>query len=350
MDYINTKTYREDLASLTQTNNDISDTNLDEQTRRYNELNADILQSLQLLVNDYPDLLNIESHNDSEPRVIDFEQLGGKIMEFNSIITSLRMIYLEQESLDNFLRYTISSGSRELPVTSIDDPVLLELEREVEELENTTIESRQDELAGVKGEISAQSRQLFNDDCLIKELCVETSETIDECQELLDEIEAVQETRKESEAHQNRDMEKKVNKTYETWQDIMQLQERNALVMKDITTSQKTLASEPPSGQKGIPTNPEWVELNTKFAIQKFMETHLLPTFANVHDFTIDYPLKRINFSCGSHTITLTLTTQCALESVQITDDDDLLAKKVQETFTGESNIYRVIHYISTNM
>ncbi|GMM58090.1 hypothetical protein DAKH74_047060 [Maudiozyma humilis] len=346
MDYINTQTYRADLTALSRTSNELASANLGEQANRYGELNADIRQSLQLLAQDHPDVLSID--REQPGTIVDFEQLGTRIREFNDIISSLRMLYLEQESLDNFLRYTISSGSRELPVTSVDDPVLMALEQEVQQLEQGTVEASQRELAAIKDEISAQGTRLFSDDCTIKELCVQTGETIEECQALLDEIDEVQETRRASEARQRQDREDTVTKTYDVWQDVSKLQERSAALDSDIASVQATLSSLPPAQRKNAESAGR-TRTEAMSALQQFLEKNLLPDFANVHDLSVDYALRRVHFTCGDNHVSLTLDESCALQTVHIPEDESL-AMKVREAMLGQTNIYRVIHYIAMHV
>ncbi|SMN21389.1 similar to Saccharomyces cerevisiae YDR532C KRE28 Subunit of a kinetochore-microtubule binding complex with Spc105p that bridges centromeric heterochromatin and kinetochore MAPs and motors [Maudiozyma saulgeensis] len=362
MNYINTGDYKKELNSLSKANNTISDENLIEQGTRFKDLNTDILQSVQLLSQDYPELVNISEDTSTvntelpHDKIIDFECLEDKIVEFNKIIMSLRMIYLEQESLDNFLRYTISSNTRDLPIESIDDPKLLTLESEVNTLENDTISERQRELSDIKSRISKKSLSLFKDDCMIKELCIETSEQLEECQDLLEKIDQVQHTMKKNEVRRGQDKIDKITKTYEKWQTIKEqtkLQEQLSKQLED-TVMLKTLNNL--STDTGKKTESDAiVRYKTITKLVNLLEKYLLPTFPNVKDLKIEPFDHTITFIVidkieKEYKVHITLDEQKnSLQDIAI-PDNSIMAHQIMKLYYGECNIYKVIYYISTRI
>ena len=346
MTYINTNEYQDQIDKLTVTNDKISNENLIEQRTRFQDLNTDLLQSIQLLVADYPDLVSLidEKTNDKDA-FIDFECLDDKIVDFNKIIMSLRMIYLEQESLDNFLRYTISSTTKNLPITSIDDPKLLAVEEEVEHLENDVIVSRQTELRDIKRTISEKSQKMFNDDCKIKELCIDTSEQIEECERILHEIDNLQQVKMEKEKRRSQDKLTKISKTYYKWQNIKRLESKNEKLLKQIDMSVQRSGS--------IKQTPELsITHKTINALITLLQKYLLPKlYSNIQNISIDSITNSITMEIlgveTTKTIRLQLDDSLALSQVEVGTDLSL-QKSLMQQFYGECSIYKIINYINS--
>lgn len=346
MTYINTNEYQDQIDKLTVTNDKISNENLIEQRTRFQDLNTDLLQSIQLLVADYPDLVSLidEKTNDKDA-FIDFECLDDKIVDFNKIIMSLRMIYLEQESLDNFLRYTISSTTKNLPITSIDDPKLLAVEEEVEHLENDVIVSRQTELCDIKRTISEKSQKMFNDDCKIKELCIDTSEQIEECERILHEIDNLQQVKMEKEKRRSQDKLTKISKTYYKWQNIKRLESKNEKLLKQIDMSVQRSVS--------IKQTPELsITHKTINALITLLQKYLLPKlYSNIQNISIDSITNSITMEIlgveTTKTIRLQLDDSLALSQVEVGTDLSL-QKSLMQQFYGECSIYKIINYINS--
>ena len=349
MAYINTKEYQEQINKLTVTNNNISNENLIEQTTRFQDLNTDLLQSIQLLVTDYPELVSIIDKTDkkNDNGFIDFECLDDKIIDFNKIILSLRMIYLEQESLDNFLRYTISSTTKNLPITSIDDPKLLSVENEVEQLENDVIVTRQNELRDIKRSISDKSEKLFNDDCKIKELCIDTSEQIEECERILEEIDELQRAKREKEKRRSQDKLTKISKTYSKWQNIKKLETLNENLLKQIDTLVQ-------HGQSSVikEKKPErTITRKTIDALTTMLQKELLPKlYSNIQNIHIDWMTNSIAMETigtkPSTPIRLQLDSSLIVVNIEI-ESNLSLQKSLMQQFYGECKIYKILNYIN---
>ncbi|CAB4255218.1 similar to Saccharomyces cerevisiae YDR532C KRE28 Subunit of a kinetochore- microtubule binding complex with Spc105p that bridges centromeric heterochromatin and kinetochore MAPs and motors [Maudiozyma barnettii] len=362
MNYINTANYKKELDSLSKVNNTISDENLIEQGTRFKDLNTDLLQSVQLLSQDYPELVNITEDGTttitqhSQDKIIDFECLEEKIVQFNKIIMSLRMIYLEQESLDNFLRYTISSNTRDLPIESIDDPKILTLESEVNTLENDAISERQRELSDIKSRISKKSIYLFNDDCMIKELCIETSEQLEECQDLLEQIDREQITMKKNEVRKSQDKISKITNTYKKWQTInrqMKLQEQLSRQVEDAIML-KTLNPSSTNDNNKVESD-VIIKYKTISKLTNLLEKYFLPNFDNIDNLKISPLDHTITFTVKDKTdkeykVKITLDEQThSLKDIDVSDNNTM-AKQIMKLYYGECNIYKVIYYISIKM
>lgn len=349
--------YKKELNEAAQLSSQISDENLIEQEKRFKDLNNEVLQSIQLLAHDYKDLISItDKHKPiidlAENKIINFEEFNDKIGEFNKIIMSLRMIYLEQESLDNFLRYIISSNNRNLPVDSIDDPRFVSIENEVNTLENETIVSSHDELNKIKLDISKKSQQLFNDDCKVKELCIETSEDIETCFSLLNKIEDIQSTRKKNDMRKGKDKINKITETYDTWNSINQNQRRNERLIEELKHYNDILMTKKKS--KNVvkqDDDKKLVEFKTLASLKDLLQTYLLPKFDNVENLDIQIEEKLVKFNVVdkeklmTYAVYIELDESNSLRDIKITHNE-ILAKKVLETFYNETNIYNVIYHI----
>lgn len=360
MSYINTEEYLEQINTLTVENDKISNENLIEQQKRFQDLNTDLLQSIQLLVSDYPELVSIidkntSSSNDDDDRFIDFECLDDKIIDFNKIILSLRMIYLEQESLDNFLRYTISSTTKDLPITSIEDPKLIAVEEEVKHLENEVIVTRQTELSDIKRLISEKSVSMFNDDCKIKELCIETSEQIEECERILEEINTLQRAKREKGKRESQDKITKISKTYGKWQNIKRLESTNEKLLRQIEScikQKQSIGDSKATEGESISQSSIVIKYKAVKVLIKLLQKELLPRlYSNIHNIEIDsitnsITLQRIGTDTTTETIRLQLDNSFALSQVEISKNP-LLEKSLMQQFYGECNIYKIIKYIN---
>lgn len=128
----------------------------------------------------------LESEQESE-LVIDPSNFREKIDTFVELVELLKITHLEQETLDNFLRYTISSSNL-LHINSVQDAKHVELESQVRELEQSTLERHKREIEATKSQINNLCRELTKTQDFINETFLETSNSLEECDSLLNEL------------------------------------------------------------------------------------------------------------------------------------------------------------------
>lgn len=146
--------------------------------------------------NELVDLTESNGKNDDvDQHVINSACMGEKIEEFNKLIELLKLTHLEQETLDYFLRYTISSSDL-LQLNSIYDKKYVDLENKVNTLEQQILETNHQEIEETKQEIFNTSEDLAKAQDRINETYLETTHVLDDCYQMITELETLREGHK----------------------------------------------------------------------------------------------------------------------------------------------------------
>ncbi|CCF59782.1 hypothetical protein KAFR_0H03720 [Kazachstania africana CBS 2517] len=241
MSYTNIKDYRDEIDKLNSELNETTETALAEQEYRAKNLSSDITQIIQSLSQEN-DLIRVPETE----KWIDPSSITPGINESNKIISILKEVYLEQESLDNFLRLTVSSNSNEFDkIRSKDDPVFRELEDEVNYLESTQLQNQLNAINVIKSKISQKSNELSQDEMKINEVCLNTADEIDECFQLIIELEKLQEDRIEKVKNVRLEELNATTEAFNEWENIVTLRknlselERELHLLKTTNQSDK---------------------------------------------------------------------------------------------------------------
>lgn len=137
----------------------------------------------------------LDSENEVDQQVIDSASMGEKIEEFNKLVELLKLTHLEQETLDYFLRYTISSSDL-LQLNSIYDKRYVELENGVKVLENQVLETHHQEIEETKQAILNTSEDLAKTQDRVNETYLETTHVLDDCYQMMTELETLRDAHK----------------------------------------------------------------------------------------------------------------------------------------------------------
>lgn len=171
---------------------------------------------------------------------VDPNCIAEKISEFSRLTELLRVTHLEQETLDYFLRYTISSTDL-LQLGSVKDEKYVALEKQVEELESETLQQLDGEIERLKLRIAHSSATISREREHAKETCLETATVIDECWELIDELESLTKDKGEQTNLQGPGTAPHpVEETYTAWEDVVQGQQALQQTEQQLQVLEKT--------------------------------------------------------------------------------------------------------------
>ncbi|CCE91573.1 Kre28p TDEL_0C06840 [Torulaspora delbrueckii] len=294
------------------------------------------------------DLVKAEDTEGSDRNIIDPSNLGDKIVEFEKFIELLKLTHLEQETLDFFLRYTISSADL-LRLKSTQDAKYLELEEKVQELEHGVSENHQREIDETKLMIFNGTEELAKDQDMVNELFLETTDVLEECEELMKELERAREEKKASQdQHENEqppvdELYRKGDKVRQSYNSLKILEER----MKQLESMKKEYDSndkfhkspfDPASTKTGCALN----------SLIRLWKSNFLPShgWSNLEL----YPqTKRFQFDVSeSHTIVIALDEGSKIKDVlvYIKDKsgvriDENMQLELKQQHIGSAEIYK---------
>ncbi|CUS24259.1 LAQU0S15e00518g1_1 [Lachancea quebecensis] len=132
------------------------------------------------------------------PREIDPTCISGRIVDLAQLTQQLKSTHLQQETLDNFLRYTISSTDI-LQLDSEKDERYVSVSKAVNQLQDSVIIQLDSEVDQIKQDIRKTGQTIADQREVLNELCLETGNLVDECHTLLTELEEATLTREVAE-------------------------------------------------------------------------------------------------------------------------------------------------------
>ncbi|EDO18951.1 hypothetical protein Kpol_2002p21 [Vanderwaltozyma polyspora DSM 70294] len=220
------KTIRDELRELENTVAQASDMVLSEQDHRNASAIREMTQSV-IAMSKENSLISVSNEIDYNEEIgnlaIDPSLIDEKIKQSNNFVELLKLTHLEQEALDYFLRYTISSTNT-LELESTSDPKFVSLENEVTELENKTLTEHRDKIQEAKKDISDKSKDLANKQDQINELCLGAANSVDECWKMLNELEDIHSQRdndvKETLSQDTTTTSDLIEETYKEWSSL----------------------------------------------------------------------------------------------------------------------------------
>lgn len=138
------------LAAIEEESTTLSEQALLDQERHHSETVEQLRQSVNQIIEDNESIFN---PSNSSVQAIDPRCVAGKISELSTLTDQLKTTHLEQETVDNFLRYTISSTSV-LLLDSDHDEKYQTLQNSVNNLRDELIVGLDVEIDQLKSDIS----------------------------------------------------------------------------------------------------------------------------------------------------------------------------------------------------
>lgn len=165
--------------------------------------------------------------------------LSAKIKEFNKLMELLKLTYLEQETLDYFFRFTLSS-TKPLQLDSEKDPQFVKLNERVNDLKEEISNVQESKIEQIKAEIQETGHNFAERQDLINELYLEATGDIENCWDSLNELKNL--TNKEDKNMMGEkdtilnssDSDDFVEETYTNWQKLLFLQKQNQRLTKEL--------------------------------------------------------------------------------------------------------------------
>lgn len=227
--------YKEKINNLEEQVSIISEKVILDQERQRLAALDDLTQSILQLSKDNKYIPNIEEGSYLDPSCID-----ACIEQFYQIIDLLKMIHLDQETLDNFLRYTITNEEL-LDIKSTKDPRYISLQNDVNELKVNKTKQLDQEIFNLKNNIDTISHEINLNYETVKESCLEVGSKIDDSWKLLHELESIKgENANKEEIKISNNPTKK---TYNIWRSIHKYEEDEKYMKKQLKLLEKTKES-----------------------------------------------------------------------------------------------------------
>lgn len=314
------------------------------------------------------DLIHVDNTDDNLH--IDYEDLPEKIVEFTNLLKSLVSLYLKQESLDQFLRITISNNREDLlHIKSVHDPRYRNLESQVKILKEDNVDEREKEISQLRKDITAISHDILSSEQQLDEITKNTEREIDECEDLLKELNEIQEIRDK----QLSKLENKETSEIQKYEDYINYSKDIA----SLTTEQTKLQDEINNLKSKNPMKKEHnISLQSNERVKQelkqiqidntvmnklieIQENHLLSNFGHgITEFKFNYheTNKEIRFECQEQynvIINLDLKDN-TFERIMIHGDNNSnlnpLINDINNKFYHSSNIFSVINYTSDKL
>lgn len=297
--------------------------------------------------------LQEESGEDLDKYIIDPSELPEKIGELDKFVELLKLTHLEQETLDFFLRYTISSAEL-LRLKSTQDSNYVELEGKVKELEREITETHQREIEDTKLVISDGTEELAKDQDRVNELFLETTDVLEECEQLMKELDQAREEKKAS-REQVKNKELPLEKLYQEGDAVRQ--SYNTLKILDERVQQlETLKRdlETNQGHEKSSIDPSLSEIGCALnSLINLWETNFMPG-SKWHNLEVYPQSRRFQFDVSeNYTVVIVLDEISKIGDilVYIKDDsgfriDEKMQLDLKEQNVGNADIYKSMENI----
>lgn len=254
--------------------------------------------------NKFVNPLRNEDSSDAEGKeaYINPKILGAKIKEFNKLMELLKLTYLEQETLDYFFRFTLSS-TKPLQLNSEKDPQFVKLNKRVNDLKEEISNVQESKIEQIKTEIQEAGRNFAEKQDLINELYLEATGDIESCWDSLNELkhftnkEDKNMMRKKDATLNPSDSDGFVEETYVNWQKLLFLQKQNQKLTKELKEMREVKKQTIRKGEQIKKEDPEHsmaneselcqsINLLIKFWEKYFLSEGLKSTILNFEIFT----------------------------------------------------------------
>lgn len=332
-----------------------SEQSLQEQEQRALASLREITQSVEAMDRDNS-LVQLQQRSEAadQEQIVDPGCLHDKIDTFAKLVELLKLTHLEQETLDYFLRYTISSANL-LQLNSVQDTKYVQLEQEVKELEEGALDIHLSEIEITKSQIVALCTKLTKTQHTINETYFDATNTLDDCQVLLDELTQL---RKEKQTSEEADTveDNPAALTYEEWQLLQKAQEELVTLEKEearlhsISQSYESLQNKP----NQLQDDPKMLQIHSALAlIVKLWSAKFLPQneMSNLELFP---QTRKFQFDVAAEfTVVISLCEQLAIKDIQLYEKNgkNILADQsaeasLKDRHVGDRNIYNALEDI----
>lgn len=315
-------------------------------------------------------LLEGNSSKDSE-LVIDLESLPDKIDEFKSLLNSLVQLYLGQESLDQFLRITISDNKEQLlDIKSVKDPRYKNLENQVQILKEDNVDEREIEIENLRNNINSICQEILNKEDQLNDLTAKFETELTQCSDLLKELNEIHEVRNKKVINLEN---KETNKIQQYEQCIA-----NSDNIKKLTQEKGLLQNEIDNWHNGHKSQSNINSITKNFGSElnslkqndkvikkliKIQEKHLLTCFGtSITEFKFLYQdsKKEITFRCHEqYNIKIKINIQDnSFEEITIHNINNhtnfqtinQLKNDINNKFYHNKNIFHIIDYVNNKL
>lgn len=365
--------YKSELDTLSKDIGRIISTRKNESIEQNNSILHEITENIEI-ISQGNNLLQIDkssttgSINDSG-LIIDFESLPNKIEEFKSLLTSLVQLYLEQESLDQFLRITISDNKEQLlDIKSVKDSRFKNLENQVQILKEDNVDEREIEIDNLRKDISSMCQEVLSKEDKLNDLTTQLEKELTQCSDLLKELTEIHKIRnKKLTSLENK--ETKEIQQYEEFIDnfnnITNLSKEKDILQIEIGNwnngnkkSKSTIDNTDTNYKQEIDILKENDRVVKKLI--KIQEKHLLTSWnSNITDFKFIYQesKKEITFRCHEkYNVKININPEDnSFEGVNIQNINNnttieavnQLANDINIKFYHDKNLFNIINYTS---
>lgn len=343
--------FESEVTSLEDAAAKASEKTLKDQEQRFDSAVREITQSITSMSHENT-LVQIDGK--SENVVINPSVFATKIADFDKLIELLKMTHLEQETLDFFLRYTISSTDF-LQLKTTYDAQYVELENSVKELESNIEEAHDRRIDGIKCQISNDGEKLTRNQDAVNELYLETTDILDNCEQLIGELESLRKE-KEHRRQQAEQSEEPLTKVQEKWEE-MRRSRIDYENLKAQTTQLEAIKRD--HEQRKVPTklkqDPKLNELGcTLDSLIRLWESSFLPN-AGWHDLEVYPQTRKFQFDVSDvFTVLIALDDRRRINDITIHRKEDRgirvdvdLQLELKQQNVGSRDIYKSMERIT---
>lgn len=371
----NITSYKNEIDSLKKDIEHITSTRVTEDREQNNSILQEITDNLNVITQGN-NLLQINNpikgstNNDSE-LIVDLESLPDKIDEFKSLLNSLVQLYLEQESLDQFLRITISDNKEQLlDMKSVKDSRYKNLENQVQILKEDNVDEREIEIENLRNDIKLMCQEILNKEDELNNFSEKFETELNQCSNLLKELNEIYEVRNKKIVNlENKETNEiqQYEQFVENFDDIRKLTEEKGLLQKEIDDwyndhrYQKNVHSTSKNFKPELNALKQNATIINKLI--KIQEKHLLASLnPNITEFKFVYQesKKEITFQCHEqYNIKIKINIQDnSFEDITIQDIDNStnfeaitrLKDDVTDKFFHDRNLFNIIAYVNNNL
>lgn len=371
----NITSYKNEIDSLKKDIEHITSTRVTEDREQNNSILQEITDNLNVITQGN-NLLQINNpikgstNNDSE-LIVDLESLPDKIDEFKSLLNSLVQLYLEQESLDQFLRITISDNKEQLlDMKSVKDSRYKNLENQVQILKEDNVDEREIEIENLRNDIKLMCQEILNKEDELNNFSEKFETELNQCSNLLKELNEIYEVRNKKIINlENKETNEiqQYEQFIENFDDIRKLTEEKGLLQKEIDDwyNDHRYQNNVHSTRKNFKPELNTLKQNAKVInkLIKIQEKHLLASLnPNITEFKFVYQesKKEITFQCHEqYNIKIKINIQDnSFEDITIQDIDNStnfeaitrLKDDVTDKFFHDRNLFNIIAYVNNNL
>ncbi|QLG70097.1 hypothetical protein HG535_0A00370 [Zygotorulaspora mrakii] len=359
--------YKTEIGNLENEIAKVSDEVLIAQERRFSDAVNEITQSVVTMSRE-SELIRILDNSDEnlsqiERQIVDFGEIDKKIDAFNQLVDLLRVTYLEQETLDFFLRYTISS-SELLHLDSIHDDKYVKLEEEVSNLKDTELRKHHVKIEETKLKIAVAGDNLAKTEDKVNEILLETTEVLDSCDQMMEELEKLREEYKiRNDRRENSDHDP-LMETYHQWGQLKKTQGEYNILNDQLSEWEKVkktydfIGNMKRSNSSISDTDPRLVELgSTLESLIKIWEAKFLPA-KGWQNLEVYPQTRKFQFDVSAiFTVVITLDDFSLIEDMKvyrkeedIMRNDKNIENKLKKDHLGAKDIFNVMVHIINNL